>query len=304
MKPCKKTSSKRKCVDISPSEVKKPLPSVSSIFSNSWTEEQLQSNQVSSTVQEVPPQTRYGNYYPNQNGNNWSASVLNLPVVNSQSNFACSNVTYPINHYYPEQYHQQPTDFQSFACYQPDTVPKFNYGSSNSESANLPNFYETQTYPAFPPIASYKPLGEIINYTDNIESFKDSQIGGVAVALEHGSVMFECARHELHATTALKNPDRTSPTRISLVFYQHKNLNKSRHGWDDYIEKMKLRKLERDSVGGKLMVENPVEPESLSSRDDVKLRASTLTTTTETTVFPIYPCVVTGSCQEKSSVMK
>lgn len=236
---------------------------------------------------------RYGNYQPYQNN---GSRVLPV-VVNTES-----NITYPINNYCTQQYYPTTfTDFQSPACYQPHyTAPNYNnYGSS--ECANLPNFYETQTYPVFPQLPTAKSLGEVTNYTDNLESFKDSQIGGVALALEHGSVMFECARHELHATTALKKPDRTAPTRISLVFYQHKNLNKSRHGWDDYVEKMRLRKLEKDS---KLMVDTPAKPESLSSRDDVKLRASTLTTTTETTAFPMYPCVVTGSYLDKSGVMK
>jgi hypothetical protein len=43
------------------------------------------------------------------------------------------------------------------------------------------------------------------------------------------------AKHELHATTALRNPDRTNPCRIGLVFYQHRGLHYPHHGAEVFI---------------------------------------------------------------------
>ena len=72
--------------------------------------------------------------------------------------------------------------------------------------------------------------------------------GGVALALSHGSVLVECAKKERHATTPIANTCRQQPSRISLVFYQHKRLNRSFHGYHEEEKKAKEREMEKKRI--------------------------------------------------------
>ena len=44
--------------------------------------------------------------------------------------------------------------------------------------------------------------------TDCLDTIRDLECGGLALRLTHGSILFEVARRESHASTALKKPNR------------------------------------------------------------------------------------------------
>jgi hypothetical protein len=71
----------------------------------------------------------------------------------------------------------------------------------------------------------------------------NENVGGLAFALTHGSVLFECAKFEVHATTALQTPNRNKPTRIGVVYYLHSGLNYPEHGHNQILYLTALKPL-------------------------------------------------------------
>lgn len=278
---------------------------------------EIQNGHVSSTVLGYPNKVnwRYDNYQLNSS-NNYRTDFSQSSNTGTPGLSPCSsplpqfsvfktpyspdlsssyqNYNYHQNqnyYYYPPS--QSPTPLLANFAAQSDK--RYSYQVNNPFDDSYRNDTPPGSEPGSPLLKDPNQKVFDISYTDNDECFKDTEIGGVAIALPHGSVLFECAKHELHATTALKHPNRLSPTRISLVFYQHRNLNKSQHGLDEYTEKAK-RKLD---MSGTFSDVDKSYIEMSSLIEDILIRAPTSTTNSLKTMFPMYPCMVTGPFQEQ-----
>lgn len=314
---------------------------------------QLQNPQVTSTVLDSPVSLYQGWPYqsdqcpppppPPMAPARYPYPVFDKTFGDSWDAYNYPSQGYPLQEnatdYASQFYHHQATPKSGDGCfpapyhaYQPmsSAYQGLNLGwSAGWEPARRWGIYGPQPfYPVLSePMPKVEPLGEVTDYSNNEECFKDPQMGSVAIALGHGSVLFECAKHELHSTTALRRPNRLSPARISLVFYQHRNLNRGKHGGDEWEEKMRLRKLGVTSPCSSVTSAANAQTSSSSQLDNSSaqltaataaaernynvnqvpnsqfmMRSPTYTTMTWTTLFPMHPCMITGPYQEGGAV--
>lgn len=239
---------------------------------------QLETAFVKPKAPEYNPQS-YGNYSPHQpvpqHPNNYqlySPYPYDPYGYNNYNNYSSNYSPYNMN------YGQTPTAQSNWGLYPqnspmppsatpvipPHYPPNFQQQSGLCPPSVLPGQPSMMSHSAPAPPKITEVIGEVTEINDNLECFQDKQMGGVAVALPHGSVVIECAKLEMHSTTALKKPNRLNPNRISLIFYQHRNLNRPKHGTMEWAEKMRLKKL------GITLPENDPDLKELLEDDELK----------------------------------
>ena len=130
---------------------------------------------------------------------------------------------------------------------------------------------------------------------------------GIPFSLPHGSMLLELAKHEVHATTALSNPNRLLPTRVGLVFYQHSNLLLPQHAKEVYpIKQLETQNYEDWKRG--VFVPIPSQLKSLQALgfkfpDGVKLKKSKQEETTVSKNFNPLKSSLISRQEEKCKVI-
>ncbi|XP_035273443.1 methylcytosine dioxygenase TET2 [Anguilla anguilla] len=217
----------------------------------------------------VHPMGPYSTYSPNAGPEPHFLEAIARPASAHPSlDYAAASKSSPFGRYPNPYLAQNPQIFQSAQdSFRMQSKPEMNLHAANGIGQVLPPLGSecpNPTQPGYglpngiipgtkikqePGVQVPDPKEKEDVWSDNEHNFLDPDIGGVAVAPSHGSILIECAKRELHATTPLKNPDRTHPTRISLVFYQHKNMNEAKHGLALWEAKMaeKAREKEEDT---------------------------------------------------------
>ena len=165
-----------------------------------------------------PPQSH--NSY--QDSASWDNSFQELESSQTRKNFLDSAPDAPLD-YDPEDFEEAPEKI-----YEKDYEPE--------DFEDVP---DDEVLLQQPDPRSYE--------SECLEAFADPRMGGIALALPHGSILIEVAKAELHATTALKAPNKSNPCRIGLVWYQHKNLHFANHGAGESKKKTEKREF-RDYI--------------------------------------------------------
>ena len=130
----------------------------------------------------------------------------------------------------PEQ-----ADLLQAACLQPEISP------------SLPSSLAAVTSPT-PERARPEPVDSASipeSYRTSSRVFAQTTVGGVAIVLPHGSVLFEVTKREINASTVIGQRSADDPC-ISLEFHQQKGLNLPKHGHDEYLQLDEIRRLKRE----------------------------------------------------------